>query len=162
MTQTTTPYGSFLVSTNIFIPEEDKQDKIRITEYFRDHAEAINRRVICTYDPTVSQTGQQWPAAAGQNIQRRRIASRVIVPITIDSSGAPNTNSFPHGLTPNGYTFTLITGVIGNGSNSWVPLPTPGTDETLVSVDATHVNITNATSAYNGYTGYIVLEFLTN
>ena len=134
--------------------------QLMLSQLLSLQAKAINRREIGNYDTSESITGQSWPPSNSDNPNQRRSPFRQIVEVTIDSAAAPNTNSFPHGLNPEGYIFTRISGAIGNGSNAWLPIPCPGTNQTLVNVDATNVVISNATNAFDGYRGYIVLEYL--
>lgn len=148
-----TGYTSFQVSTNIFIPEKEDQGRVRITELFRDHAEAINRREVANYDPAVSPTGQQWPPNPGQN--NRASTQRVIVPVTISNASSPQ--SFPHGIKVGARGFTKISGVVGNGSSKWVPVPL--STDIVINVTASNVVITTSSGAYDGYTGQIILEF---
>lgn len=155
-----TNINSSYLPTSIYLPESDDQKRVKLIELLSQQAKSINRREIGTYDPIEGLTGQSWPPAPGDSPTRRQDVFRKIVEVEIDSAGAPNSNNFPHGLTPTGYLFTRISGAIGNGTNSWIPLPFPGTDETLVSVNATDVVIENTTSAFDGYTGYVVLEYI--
>lgn len=151
-------YGSFQVTTNIYIPFDDDQERVKVTEIFRDHAEAINKREVGNYDTQISNTGQQWPPVSNDNPQRRQTTLRKLVNVVIDNSASPQT--FPHGIVTDGVIFTKISGVIGNKLNSFLPIPFPGTDEVLLQLDDTNVIITTSSTTFDGFSGSIILELI--
>lgn len=155
MSNLNSPY----IPTSIYITNDGQDQKVQLTETLSLQAKAINRREIGFYDSSEYLTGQSWPPTSGSASTKRNDTFRKIVEVTIDSAAAPNTNSFAHGISSQSLRFTRISGAIGNGSN-FIPLPYPGTDQTLLSVTSTDVVIANSTSAFNGYTGYVVLEYM--
>lgn len=151
-------YGSFQVTTNIYIPFDEDQERIRITELFRDHAGAINKREVGNYDTQVSNTGQQWPSVSNDNTQRRQTTLRKLVNVVIDNSASPQ--PFPHGIDTKGVIFTKISGVIGNKLDSFLPIPFPGADQVLLQLDDHDVIITTSSTTFDGFEGSIILEYI--
>jgi hypothetical protein len=153
-------YGSFLVGSNIYVPFEPDQQRIRLTEILREHADAINKREISTYDQRISPTAQSWPPTDPNNTQVRQFTLRKIIPITLGNTTSAQT--FPHGIDTNGIIPTNLSCVIGNGSNAFIPLPYPGTDQVLLSADDTNIIITTSTLAWSGFFGNVIFEWLPN
>lgn len=156
MSNSVNAYGSFQVSTNVYLPFEQDQFRVHLTEVLRNHAQAINKREVGNYDTQVSPTGEQWPPESGNNSLRRRTTFRKLVQISINNASSPQ--SFAHGISDIEMV-THISAVVGNGS-SWIPLPFPGADEVLVEVTSTNVVITSASSTWNNYTGFVVIEYI--
>lgn len=146
--------SGFLVKTNISFPEDPEVQRVFLQKTLMSHAYAINQRDTGQYDSEEFPTGQQW------KLEPTQIPFRKIIPLSIDSAAAPNTNTFAHGLDPTEYIFTKIEAVIGNQSNLWIPLPYPGADQTLLYVSASDIVIENSTNSFDGFTGYCVIEYI--
>ncbi len=146
---------SHLVKTNISMPEETDMQRIFLQKILVQQAYAINQRDTGEHDIEEFPTGQSWKVMTPQQTPFRKVIS-----VTINSAASPNTNSFAHGLSPDNYIFTKISAVIGNQFSEWIPLPYPGTDQTLLSVNATDIVIENSTNSFDGYTGYCIIEYI--
>ena len=137
---------------------DDKQLFTELARSFNEIAIVTNMRVIGTFaDSLPAITGEQW-FLSGSNRQQQSLRS--VYPIT-------GFGTYPHNVdTTNFGGFTRIYGTGSDGTN-WYPLPyvdvTSVTNQILINVDASNINVTGGAGSPPAITsGFVVLEWLSN
>lgn len=145
------------ISSSVWLPQDDVQRMIRITELFNQTIDGLSYREIGIYETTEIVTGQQWNVPASTN-QDKRIPFRKVFTTTIVGSG---TRTLAHGIT-NIINCTRIFGTAVNSTTApttFIPLPQSAPDDVNIVVNQTNILITAATGTYNNYTATVVIEY---
>jgi hypothetical protein len=144
------------VDASIFLPDDDHQLRLKLTDSLRDFATGINTREIGQYYLNELLTGSMLFNTT--NIQKPRSIYRKV----INFGALPNTLSKPiaHGLTiTKDYQFLKMY-VVGNNSTGapFYAITLPDRNSTI-TIDANNVNITTFAD-YSAYTNSaVVLEY---
>ncbi len=156
----TSPY----ISPSIYLPEDEEQRVIRVTDLLSQLANGVNLRDIAVYEPFENSTGQTWfsnnvtSSATDKPIPFRKV---IVFPALV----APGTTSVAHGIS----NLVFCTKIYGTAANVpvsptvyptlMIPLPQAAPDDVAITVDATNVNIICATGTYNGFRALVILEY---
>jgi len=155
---TNSNYDSPYVDSAIWLPEDDAQRMIRMTDLFNQFSNAINLREIGVYENSESITGEQWGPPNLTN-QERLVPFRKVLGGNITGSG---TTTVPHGIT----NLLFCTRIYGTAVNSgttpttFIPLPQSAPDDVNIVVNQTNILVKAATNTYNGYPFLVILEYL--
>lgn len=167
--------GQFVPTTYIFDPAElqelditpeFKETLIRLYQNLNRMQFALNGKTTGTFALNQFVTGQLYfPKQASSSLVNQ--IDRPVTRLTINFGTLPNTatKSVPHGIIFNsGVSFTRIYGT-ATDPVAFLALPIPYasflTDDIVLDVDATNVNITTNSDRTNFTITYVVLEFLT-
>lgn len=154
--------GPFLPTSQVF-PEDQSQLLIVLTDNYISIADAVNLRVIGTYDKLEIPTGKQY--FNDTDNQKKRFSYRQVY--SLPATAAGSTSSIAHNIS--GITTTTIcTQIYGTAITSTMNRPIPYVSVTAVNqgieinVDATNINVINGAAAPAIISGIIVLEYLKN
>jgi hypothetical protein len=160
----TPPPNSPFVSPSIYLPDDDDQRIIRVTDLLSQLANAVNLRDISIYEPFENSTGQSWfsdnltTTSTEKEIPFRQV-------FVFPNIAAPGTTSVAHNIT----NLAFCTKIYGTACNvpvapalyptTFIPLPQPTPDDVAITVDATNINVICATGTYNAFQGLVILEY---
>lgn len=146
------------LTTNIYLSDEYKNNKIYLTDLFKSIVLAVNTKESAIYENTELQTPQSW--FNNNNITNRRPGYRTV--IIFPALVAIGTTSIPHNLgNISRFTFTKILGTARNVVGTLhVVLPQGTPDDVMITIDANNVNIICATATYNNFSAQVILEYL--
>jgi len=162
MTNSVGPVGPY-VSSSFYLPEDEDERVIRVTNGLHDLAEAVNIREIAAYQFTELLTGQQWTATIA-NQPATFTPYRQLYTCVLPNAG---TVSIPHGIT----NLIFCTRIYGAARqhvaaadppllpNLFIPLPQSAPDDVSITVDQTNINVTTATATYANFDALIILEY---
>lgn len=148
------------ISSQIYLPQDEDQRVIRITNLLHDLANAVNLREIANYDSTETITGQQWGSTI-TGFTNQQTPFRQVYTATLVGSA---TVTIPHNIS----NLTVCTKISGTAQNSRtiptsiIPLPQSAPDDVSIVVTNTNIQITCSTATYDGYFAIIVLEYFRN
>jgi hypothetical protein len=134
------------VSPSIYLPENDWEKVVRISDLFNEFAFAINSREIGIYSTNEIVTGEVW-------VNNRTTYRKVYYfPALLD----PGTTAVAHGLGDiSNFTFTNIYGTCRNAAGTL--------HENIlgrIQFAAANLNVICAGGIYNGYSAVVVAEYL--
>lgn len=144
------------IAPNIVFPEQLPELLVKLTEVYKNIADAVNIRELAQYQNIEVVTGQQFFSA---NIQSYRQTLRKVT----NFGALPNTatKSVAHGLTVDArFTITRLYGAASDTTGfTYIPVPSAQADLTM---DATNFNITTTANLTNYNVCYVIVEYLRN
>jgi hypothetical protein len=153
------------VSNAIYLPDDEDERIIRITEVLSSLANAVNARTIGTFQPTELANGNVYSFSSTSNALSGTFQK--MIPVTL---GNTNTVSVAHGIqkllyctTIRGFANDVVASTVPQSyPTTFIPLPQSAPDDVSITVDQTNVNVTTSTATYAGFQGFVIIEYVRN